>query len=326
MTILGIDISHWSELATHPVNIVDQGYEFLIRKATQGSTYVDPTFTTNTDVYGNPLLAAFHYMDDSNPDFQFMNIHHNVPIYVPVIIDLEQGTLAIAQKLITHLREHGYTSPLFYLPEWKWVELGRPDISHMPPLWASVRVPGSGTGADLYRRVSANNWHPYGGNTPCLLQYTQRAHVAGIGSALDVSAFAGSRVQLDRLLHMTVPITPMPEPTYEYVVKPGDTLWEIAFKTLGDSAKWGLIAAANGITNPNRLLPGQRLTIPGWDGTYHEMTQAIKYTVKHGDTLTSIAAQFHVSVNALYAANRGTIGGDPNYILVGMVLSIPKVA
>jgi GH25 family lysozyme M1 (1,4-beta-N-acetylmuramidase) len=41
MTILGIDISHWSDLAHRPVDLAAQGYDFLIWKSTQGSTYKD---------------------------------------------------------------------------------------------------------------------------------------------------------------------------------------------------------------------------------------------------------------------------------------------
>jgi LysM repeat protein len=45
-----------------------------------------------------------------------------------------------------------------------------------------------------------------------------------------------------------------------------------------------------------------------------------EYTVQAGDSLSAIAAQFGVTVDALIQANNIT---DPNTILVGQVLTIP---
>lgn len=48
-----------------------------------------------------------------------------------------------------------------------------------------------------------------------------------------------------------------------YVVQRGDTLSAIAQRAFGDPNRWREIAAANGIDDPRRLMPGQRLVIPG---------------------------------------------------------------
>ena len=49
----------------------------------------------------------------------------------------------------------------------------------------------------------------------------------------------------------------------EYTVKPGDTLSKIATSKLGSAGKWRVIAELNGIVNPARIRPGQRLQLPG---------------------------------------------------------------
>jgi len=49
-----------------------------------------------------------------------------------------------------------------------------------------------------------------------------------------------------------------------WVVKPKETLDWIAYKTLGSSSRWRVIAQANDILDPLDLTPGQRLTIPPW--------------------------------------------------------------
>lgn len=44
-----------------------------------------------------------------------------------------------------------------------------------------------------------------------------------------------------------------------YIVQPGDNLFRIGLKF---NMSWTVIAARNGITNPNAIFPGQRLIIP----------------------------------------------------------------
>ena len=47
-----------------------------------------------------------------------------------------------------------------------------------------------------------------------------------------------------------------------YTVVRGDTLFSIAQRFYGDGMKFGIIAQANGISNPDRIFPGQVLRIP----------------------------------------------------------------
>ncbi|NLK38383.1 MAG: LysM peptidoglycan-binding domain-containing protein [Epulopiscium sp.] len=42
-----------------------------------------------------------------------------------------------------------------------------------------------------------------------------------------------------------------------YTVKKGDTLWKICKSQLGDGSKYSEIAKLNGISNPNKIYPGQ---------------------------------------------------------------------
>jgi nucleoid-associated protein YgaU len=46
------------------------------------------------------------------------------------------------------------------------------------------------------------------------------------------------------------------------------------------------------------------------------------YTVKAGDTLSAIASAHGANWHSLYAANKSTIGGNPNLILPGQVLNL----
>ena len=94
-----------------------------------------------------------------------------------------------------------------------------------------------------------------------------------------------------------------------YVVKPGDSWWNIA-------AKHGLsmytLAARNGKTIYSMLHPGDRLTISG-----QTVTATRAYTVRRGDTLSGISARLGVSVNSLASCNHIR---NINWIYIGQRL------
>ena len=50
-------------------------------------------------------------------------------------------------------------------------------------------------------------------------------------------------------------------PAVTYTVKKGDCLWNIAKKQLGDGTKYKELAQKNGISDPNRIYPGQVLKL-----------------------------------------------------------------
>jgi LysM repeat protein len=111
--------------------------------------------------------------------------------------------------------------------------------------------------------------------------------------------------------------------TGSYVVQPGDTLSGIA-SALGTHGGWPALYAANREVigpDPGYIRPGTMLALPGGGA-------AARYTVGAGDTLSGIAAALGTPGGwpALYAANRRTIGPDPDAIRAGTVLVIPYPA
>ncbi len=95
-----------------------------------------------------------------------------------------------------------------------------------------------------------------------------------------------------------------------YVVKKGDTLSSISrqFKV-----GVGAIRKANGIKG-STIKVGQKLVIPVKHTVKSEEEATVRYTVKKGDTLTSIAKKFGTTVNALKRLNNIS---DPNKLKVG---------
>jgi len=111
-----------------------------------------------------------------------------------------------------------------------------------------------------------------------------------------------------------------------YVVRPGDTVYDIA-------GRYGLtvaaLAAANNLADPSMIYADDELVIPGSSAATPEPAVAATpvlpeagntYTVRSGDNPYRIARRFGVPVQALMDANHIT---NPTRLTVGQLLIIP---
>lgn len=111
-------------------------------------------------------------------------------------------------------------------------------------------------------------------------------------------------------------------PSGTVTVQPGDTLSKIAAQqgvSLDD-----LLSANPQITNPNLIFVGQQINVPNVDTPDTAEEPAEPYTVKAGDTLSSIAQEHGVSLNALISANPQI--SNPDRIEVGQQINLPDDA
>jgi LysM repeat protein len=132
-------------------------------------------------------------------------------------------------------------------------------------------------------------------------------------------------------------------PATTYAVKAGDTLWELGKKF---HVPYAEIAAANNLKAGSPLHAGQKLIIPGNKPASAAMAapapatkagpaaktssapstasnasgNAMKHTVKPGESLSGIAKQYGVTTKELGTANNIS---DPQKIQAGMELVIP---
>lgn len=109
---------------------------------------------------------------------------------------------------------------------------------------------------------------------------------------------------------------PAPKPTsvavtFVHMVRFGETLSSIGKKY---GVAWQKIAEANKLTNPNLIMVGQKLVIPG------KKTAPAPYTVKRGDTLGAIAKKYGYMVTELSSFNGIK---NPNLIQIGQVIKFP---
>lgn len=97
--------------------------------------------------------------------------------------------------------------------------------------------------------------------------------------------------------------------TCKYVVKPGDSFWEIAEKELGDGSKWQDIAKLNNLSRGTCLRPGQELQLP-----------CFYYVIKPGDSLLSIANQSTRFASELAKLNGCRLGSN---LKIGQCVRVP---
>jgi LysM repeat protein len=103
-------------------------------------------------------------------------------------------------------------------------------------------------------------------------------------------------------------------------VQRGDTLSKIAARC--DVTVNGILRANPGITDPNLIVPGQVIIMPG--ATLPNDTNTDFYYVQRGDTLKGIAIMFHTSVDELLRLNPQI--SDPNLIVAGQRIVVPRRA
>ncbi len=99
---------------------------------------------------------------------------------------------------------------------------------------------------------------------------------------------------------------------YIYTVVPGDTLAGISTRT---DVPQSLIAAANGLREPFALTPGQALLI---------LDRAMTYTVRQGDTVSSVSAANGITQRRLWQMNPSLAGGDTLYPGQTLIVSLPQ--
>lgn len=148
----------------------------------------------------------------------------------------------------------------------------------------------------------------------------------------------------------SISLTPtvISEPTFSYyTIQPGDTLWKIAKKFYNDGAKHKLIADANKdkIPNPNKIKIGTEIVIPQSEpvggaqmpppafgetsGIGMATNDGNYYTVKKGDTLSSISKKFYGTVNkrnVIVESNRDKLATEATTLKIGWKLFIPNAS
>jgi LysM repeat protein len=325
----GIDISGWQR----GINLSAVAPSFAIIKATGGTGFVNPALFEqyNGAKSAGILKGLYHFAHERGYQGSAVDEANH---FLRTIRDLIDGeTILVLDWEGDNVHDTGWAKTfadtvlaatgikvLFYM------NLSASN-SHN---WSAVQAAGYSLWLAQYPSNAKQGYGPLAsmgnarGWNVVMWQYSQTGRLGGYNGDLDLNVFYGERnawksIAGGKSIVPSVPasITPsLSSSTGSYTVKSGDSLWAIG---VAHGTTWQAIAAANGISDPNRINAGQVLTIPGSTAAAPN-TSGGTYTVLPGDTLGAIATRYGVTVGSIASANGIS---NPNVINAGVTLTIP---
>ncbi len=202
VTIFGIDISN-NNGDVDIDRVKAEGFAFVWAKVSEGASFKDRFWPHTREACRRAglLLAGYHYVREGHAGAQADNFVAQLgDNTTAAMLDFEEGSGGIENfwAVKNAIEARGIRVALSYIPRRYWDKIGRPDLSGAPGLIQSSYVNGTGYASALYPGDASPRWAPFGGKTPDILQFTDKALVAG--KTLDANAFRGTLDQLKALL------------------------------------------------------------------------------------------------------------------------------
>lgn len=315
----GIDVSEWQgEIEWERVR--DSGIKIAYIRASEGNNYIDPDAVRNYNgAKENDIKVGFyHYLTARNQqeaieqaEFFISNIK-GLNVDCRLAMDFESfGDLnvaeinIIAETFLEKVQELSGKGVIIYSDAFNAANTFSSELASKYPIWVAdyyVSEPGNG------------RWKIWDG-----FQYTDEGRIDGIEGYVDRDLFTSGILLSDTSV--------IPEDTTErastkteiIVVQRGDTLSRIAMEY---NTSYEYLAKINGISNPNLIYIGQRLTVPVLENSDINDTSHKLYIVRRGNTLTQIARDYGVTIESIVRLNEIS---NPNLIFAGEVLRIPTI-
>lgn len=212
LAIYGVDIHPTYQAGISIEQIAAEGFTFMACKVSEGRGTYDSIDWLRRGKNCGLLVIGYHYLrpgDEANQAAVFAR--QLAKAGVPGMLDAEALASDGKTPILTVVGIHKFLDecaaraakvPLLYLPRWYWQRMGSPDLSGLPALWASAYVNGTGHADELYESVTPGKWTPYGGLGVEILQFSDRATVAGYH--IDVNHYRGTRAEFARLIGVSV--------------------------------------------------------------------------------------------------------------------------
>lgn len=324
----GIDVSSWQSGIE-----VDQlqGVEFVISKATEGTSYVNPDCDR---VYwdaknSGKKVGVYHFAGGGNAIAEAEYFVDNISGYIGeavLVLDFEGSAIyqgvGWAETWLDAVYNMTGVRPMIYMSNSVVNMYDWSSVAEDYGLWNAGYylgyAPFYGFAADPPIYGSLGAWE-----NAAMYQYTSSGYLSGWGGALDLDIFYGDAAAWDAYAGYSgggsdyTPGQPTDPPVQEtwYIVKYGDTLSGIAYMY---NTTWQYLAQINGISNPNLIYPGQSIKVIGDYAA--PPSYGSTYTVQSGDCLSTIADRLGTSWQSIASAN-GIY--SPYLIYPGQVLTIP---
>ena len=179
----GIDIASY-QAGIDLSEVHSEGFAFAYVKATQGTNYVNPEYAKWEANPGGLHEIPYHYASTEDPDSQLNHLRTVVgPSPTECMLDEETGGATSLEELGAHVAAAKFTkfsSVDMYLPHWRWLEIGSPDLSKLGIRYLIASdYPSNmpGYASSLYPGNNFAGWNEYGGRKPDILQFTDNAVV-----------------------------------------------------------------------------------------------------------------------------------------------------
>lgn len=318
-TYRGIDVSDWQGYIDYS-EVRNSGIEVVYIKASQGNSIVDSYFRTNYDnAKANGLkVSLYHFLtarsvqEAESQATYFASVISGTSPDCKLAMDFEVfGNLTNSQineisfAFLRKVQELTGKEVIVYSDASNAENTFSQELANAYPLWVAeygVSTPRTG------------RWSSYEG-----FQYSDMGTVPGIRGFTDLDIFTDG-IFLSSTENIATPQNTTNQ-VITYTVARGNTLSQIAreFNTTVRE-----IAGLNNIQNPNLIFTGQILRIDTTNNfsvitSDKYETNHIIYTIKRGDTLTTIARRYNVSVQSIVNLNQIP---NPNLIFAGERLRI----
>lgn len=323
MTMNGIDIASYQK----NLNCENIDADFVIIKATQGTSYVNPYCDMHyqQSVRAGQLQGVYHYAEGGNPQAEAAFFLKNVEGYIYKAIlcldwESQENTrwsnndAEWVKKFCDYVYDNVQVHPIVYV-----------QASAMSRLEGKIGDCGLWIAQYASNDTTGYQEHPWNEDayTCAIRQYSSHGHIYGYDGDVDLDIAYMDDIAWNKYANpvgkSTVPVVhPVSTPVQSkvdsiyYIVKSGDTLSGIA-------AKYGTtyqhLAQINGISNPNLIYVGQQIKTDGSSS----VEQPEYYTVQSGDTLSGIAERYGTSYQHLARIN-GIV--NPNLIYVGQKIKV----
>mgnify|MGYP002522438421 CR=1 FL=1 len=185
MTLQGIDVSSWQE----GIDINNLAVDFVISKATQGTSYISPDCDRQMQQAMNRglLVGVYHYIDGAGVDGEARHFANNIKGYLGkaiICLDWESeqnsawGNVSYLDALVAKVKELTGVTPFIYA-----------SLSAFP--WDIARKYGCGTWVAQYASMSqtglqANPWNE-GAYTCDIRQYSSAGRLDGYSGNIDLN-------------------------------------------------------------------------------------------------------------------------------------------
>lgn len=319
-----VDVSHYNAISDANAMRADSISGAWV-KATQGTGYVDPTFTAKVAQLraAGLIVGAYHFADGSDPVKQAAHFRAVAGAagclakgsLIPMLDMEDDAARGNANSIVNALYDGIGVEPQDVYGNLDW--------------WQHVLNRSAWGSRNLIGHIARYNGRPgdpgYVTDKLGLHQHSADGTVRGIPGKVDrdstIPPYTLTQVVIGGTVLTSPPVVhpaPVVSPATTWTVKSGDTLSRIA-------SAWHVtvsaLAATNGLADPDLIRVGEIIHKPGSAGSGPApVASGATYMVKTGDTLSAIASTRGTSVPVLVSLNHLS---NPDRIYSGQVLHLP---